>query len=126
MPLRHSFQPTEHTAVMGGFYVGLGVIGFVCNAATFYMIVSRPVFRLSAYTIMANVALADSIMMVVAGLCGLSILLPFDQRSNTSVSAMPQHLHLPVAIIKPLASMHDEHHGESRSLPVSTILRAYR
>lgn len=115
-------------SVVGGCYVGLGVVGFVCNAATFYMIVSRRVFRLSAYTIMANVALADSIMMIVAGICGLGILVPFadSENQNVSITVLPQHLHLPVAVIKPLASMHAEHNVQSGFLPVSSILRAYR
>ncbi|CAD5221903.1 unnamed protein product [Bursaphelenchus xylophilus] len=56
---------------LGLLYIGLGVLGFGCNATTALMIISRRVFRLSAYTMMANVALADAIMAVVAGIvCG--------------------------------------------------------
>lgn len=43
------------------------------------MICSKRVFRLSAYTLMANVALADSVMMMVAGVyCGTQIIWPED------------------------------------------------
>lgn len=40
------------------------------------MIITRRVFRLSAYTIMANISIADAVMALVAGvLCGALILL---------------------------------------------------
>ncbi|CAD5215932.1 unnamed protein product [Bursaphelenchus okinawaensis] len=56
---------------LGLLYMALGVLGFACNATTAVMIISRRVFRLSAYTMMANVALADAMMTVVAGIvCG--------------------------------------------------------
>uniref|UniRef100_A0A914DER8 Uncharacterized protein n=1 Tax=Acrobeloides nanus TaxID=290746 RepID=A0A914DER8_9BILA len=41
------------------------------------MIISKRVFRLSAYTMMANVALSDAIMLIVAGVvCGLNLIWP--------------------------------------------------
>lgn len=68
---------SETVTLVGGLYIGIGFVGFICNAATIFMIIMKRVFRLSAYTIMANVALADAIMMVVAGVaCGLGIVYP--------------------------------------------------
>uniref|UniRef100_A0A914RS72 G-protein coupled receptors family 1 profile domain-containing protein n=1 Tax=Parascaris equorum TaxID=6256 RepID=A0A914RS72_PAREQ len=63
---------SEHlTTLVGGVYIFIGVVGFVCNTATVLMIATNRVYRLSAYTIMANIALADAIMMLVAGVvCG--------------------------------------------------------
>ncbi|KAE9414162.1 hypothetical protein Angca_005265, partial [Angiostrongylus cantonensis] len=53
----------------------LGVFGAACNAATFVMICTNEVYKLSAYTLMANVALADTITMAIAGIaCGCGIL----------------------------------------------------
>uniref|UniRef100_A0A914XXE0 G-protein coupled receptors family 1 profile domain-containing protein n=1 Tax=Panagrolaimus superbus TaxID=310955 RepID=A0A914XXE0_9BILA len=66
---------SDTVSVIGGLYITIGVIGFLCNGATVFMIIMKRVFRLSAYTIMANVALADAIMMIVAGIaCGMGIL----------------------------------------------------
>lgn len=42
-----------------------GLLGVFCNVTTVIMILTNRVFRLSAYTIMANVALADSIVMLI-------------------------------------------------------------
>lgn len=57
--------------LVGLLYVLLGLLGFACNAATALMIITKRVFRLSAYTMMANVALADAVMTLVAGVvCG--------------------------------------------------------
>uniref|UniRef100_A0AC34Q581 G-protein coupled receptors family 1 profile domain-containing protein n=1 Tax=Panagrolaimus sp. JU765 TaxID=591449 RepID=A0AC34Q581_9BILA len=65
---------SETISLVAALYIGIGCIGFICNAATVFMIIMKRVFRLSAYTIMANVALADAIMMVVAGIaCGMGI-----------------------------------------------------
>lgn len=59
------------TNLVGGAYILIGVVGFLCNTATVLMIATNRVYRLSAYTIMANIALADAIMMLVAGVvCG--------------------------------------------------------
>src|SRR4051812_19819193 len=50
-------------------------IYFSCNVTTALMIITRRVFRLSAYTIMANISLADAVMALVAGIfCGGLIL----------------------------------------------------
>lgn len=65
---------SETVSLVAALYIGIGCIGFICNATTVFMIIMKRVFRLSAYTIMANVALADAIMMVVAGIaCGMGI-----------------------------------------------------
>ncbi|VDK38196.1 unnamed protein product [Gongylonema pulchrum] len=71
---------------VGGIYIFIGIIGFICNLATLLMIASYRMYRLSAYTIMANLALADAFMLIVAGLiCGLNILqLPLFDRSTTA------------------------------------------
>uniref|UniRef100_A0A1I7V7C8 7TM_GPCR_Srx domain-containing protein n=1 Tax=Loa loa TaxID=7209 RepID=A0A1I7V7C8_LOALO len=50
-------------------------------------------YRLSAYTIMANIALADAIMLIIAGLaCGLNIVqvpfLNYDNAANNSVELL--------------------------------------
>uniref|UniRef100_A0A7E4V256 G_PROTEIN_RECEP_F1_2 domain-containing protein n=1 Tax=Panagrellus redivivus TaxID=6233 RepID=A0A7E4V256_PANRE len=72
--------------LVGSVYIVIGILGLICNAATVLMIIMKRVFRLSAYTIMANVALADAIMMVVAGIaCGMSILWPEYECSNPDV-----------------------------------------
>ena len=64
-------------SLVGGLYIALGLIGASVNGATALMIVSKRVYRLSAYTMMANVALADAIMMLVAGLaCGILLIWP--------------------------------------------------
>lgn len=72
-------------SLVGTMYITLGVIGFLCNLATVIMIISKRAFRLSAYTIMANVALADAIMLIVAGIiCGINVIwTDFDKCLNT-------------------------------------------
>ena len=80
---------SETVSLVGALYIGIGLVGFICNAATVFMIIMKRVFRLSAYTIMANVALADAIMMVVAGIaCGLGLVYP-----EKSCSVIPEELH---------------------------------
>uniref|UniRef100_A0A1I7X980 G_PROTEIN_RECEP_F1_2 domain-containing protein n=1 Tax=Heterorhabditis bacteriophora TaxID=37862 RepID=A0A1I7X980_HETBA len=67
----------SYVSLIGGSYVTFGLLGFVCNVATVVMICTNRVYRLSAYTLMANVALADSITMLMAGVaCGCDILWP--------------------------------------------------
>lgn len=69
------FNETWFTVVVGLLYFFLGFIGFISNFTTFLMICFKRVYRLSAYTIMANVALADSIIMLLIGSgCGIYIL----------------------------------------------------
>ncbi|KAI1708922.1 serpentine type 7TM GPCR chemoreceptor srx domain-containing protein [Ditylenchus destructor] len=61
---------------VGCLYIVLGILGVVLNLVTVLMIITRRVYRLSAYTLMANVALADAFVMVVAGLaCGINLIL---------------------------------------------------
>lgn len=58
---------------IGLFYCLLGVAGVVVNAYTVVMIVLNRVFRLSAYILMANIALADGLLLGAAGVaCGWS------------------------------------------------------
>jgi len=71
------FRDLDLRSIVGSVYILLGVIGLLCNVTTFIMIISKRVFRLSAYTIMANVALSDAIMLIVAGVvCGLNLIWP--------------------------------------------------
>ncbi|KAI6176841.1 G-PROTEIN-RECEP-F1-2 domain-containing protein [Aphelenchoides bicaudatus] len=66
----------DSTTAIGVTYAVLGALGVICNLATALMIITRRVFRLSAYTIMANIAFCDAIMAFVAGVfCGGLILL---------------------------------------------------
>ncbi|CAJ0583386.1 unnamed protein product, partial [Mesorhabditis spiculigera] len=67
--------------IVGVSYVGIGLVGFICNLATVVMIGTNRVYRLSAYTIMANIALADSIMMLIAGVaCGCALIWPENEQ----------------------------------------------
>ncbi|CAD6187146.1 unnamed protein product [Caenorhabditis auriculariae] len=71
------FTFDSYISIVGVAYTAVGLLGFLCNATTVLMIATNRVFRLSAYTIMANVALADSIVMLIAGVaCGLDIMWP--------------------------------------------------
>ncbi|KHN86632.1 putative G-protein coupled receptor K01A12.3 [Toxocara canis] len=82
---------TERLAsFVGGAYIFIGVVGFVCNTATVLMIATNRVYRLSAYTMMANVALADAIMMLIAGvMCGSLIVWPSTQTIPRSAKGGP-------------------------------------
>ncbi|CAI5455944.1 unnamed protein product [Caenorhabditis angaria] len=65
------------TSIVAVTYSAIGIIGFFCNMTTVIMILINRVFRLSAYTIMANVALADSVVMLIAGVaCGMDMMGP--------------------------------------------------
>uniref|UniRef100_A0A0N5BZ58 G_PROTEIN_RECEP_F1_2 domain-containing protein n=1 Tax=Strongyloides papillosus TaxID=174720 RepID=A0A0N5BZ58_STREA len=82
------------TVVIGLLYLIFGFIGFVSNFTTFLMICFKRVYRLSAYTIMANIALADSvIMLLIGGGCGFYILyldrknIGLNKPSNSSMQA---------------------------------------
>lgn len=71
------WQELDTRAIVGSVYILLGFIGLLCNGATIIMIITKRVFRLSAYTIMANVALSDAIMLILAGIvCGLNLIWP--------------------------------------------------
>lgn len=72
----NDFPSDDHIVhIVGIVYITIGIVGFLCNAATLLMIATYRIYRLSAYTIMANLALADAIMLVVAGfVCGMNIL----------------------------------------------------
>ncbi|KAK6109931.1 Serpentine type 7TM GPCR chemoreceptor Srx family protein [Brugia pahangi] len=74
------------TSAIGGIYIFIGITGSLCNVTTLLMITCCRMYRLSAYTIMANLALADAIMLIVAGLvCGLNIIqVPFLNYDNTT------------------------------------------
>ncbi|KAI6240824.1 G-PROTEIN-RECEP-F1-2 domain-containing protein [Aphelenchoides fujianensis] len=61
--------------IVAVFYVILGFLGLVCNAATVVMLIGRRVFRLSAYSIMANIAVADGIIASAGLVCGIIVLL---------------------------------------------------
>ncbi|VDK69038.1 unnamed protein product [Onchocerca ochengi] len=78
---------------VGGIYIFTGITGALCNMVTLLMITCYRMYRLSAYTIMANIALADAIMLIIAGLvCGLSIIqVPFhnyDSAANNSIDPL--------------------------------------
>lgn len=102
-------------SMVGGIYIFIGMIGFICNLATLLMIASYRMYRLSAYTIMANLALADAVMLIVAGLvCGFNILQvpPFEiaanHIANESINDLPpvlslgRHINeLPAAVARP-------------------------
>nr|CDQ00366.1 Bm4720 [Brugia malayi] len=69
------FDSDGVTRAVGGIYIFIGITGSLCNVTTLLMITCCRMYRLSAYTIMANLALADAIMLIVAGLvCGLNII----------------------------------------------------
>lgn len=72
------------TSAVGGIYIFIGITGSLCNVATLLIITCYRMYRLSAYTIMANLALADAIMLIIAGLvCGLNIVqVPFLNDNN--------------------------------------------
>ncbi|VDM93296.1 unnamed protein product [Litomosoides sigmodontis] len=71
-------------SAVGVVYIFIGITGSLCNVVTLLVITCYRVYRLSAYTIMANLALADAIMLIIAGLvCGLNIAqVPFVNDSN--------------------------------------------
>ncbi|VDO46126.1 unnamed protein product [Onchocerca flexuosa] len=71
---------------VGGIYIFIGITGALCNMVTLLMITCYRMYRLSAYTIMANLALADAIMLIIAGLvCGLNIIqVPFHNYDNAA------------------------------------------
>lgn len=69
--------------LIGFLYITLGVIGLLLNTTTCIMIWTKRVYRLSAYTLMANVAFSDSIMMFIAGIgCGFNTILYAKTGSN--------------------------------------------
>uniref|UniRef100_A0A915PLH0 G-protein coupled receptors family 1 profile domain-containing protein n=1 Tax=Setaria digitata TaxID=48799 RepID=A0A915PLH0_9BILA len=85
------YEPVANT--VGGIYIFIGITGSICNMATLLMITCYRMYRLSAYTIMANLALADTIMLIIAGLiCGLSIIqVPshnYDNAANNSIKLL--------------------------------------
>ncbi|PIC20113.1 hypothetical protein B9Z55_025417 [Caenorhabditis nigoni] len=59
------FTFDSYISIVGVAYTAVGLLGVFCNVTTVVMILTNRVFRLSAYTIMANVALADSIVMLI-------------------------------------------------------------
>lgn len=68
-------------ALVAVVYIALGTAGVVCNGVTVAMISAHSVYRLSAYTLMANVAVADCFMTLVAGCyCGAALLSRMHQR----------------------------------------------
>lgn len=61
--------------LIGIIYILFGIIGLLLNLTTFIMLVTSRMYRLSAYTIMANLALADAFIMIVTGCaCGITII----------------------------------------------------
>ncbi|KAI6215200.1 G-PROTEIN-RECEP-F1-2 domain-containing protein [Aphelenchoides besseyi] len=65
----------ESPTVVAVVYIVLGVSGLISNGMTASLLIGRRVFRLSAYSIMANIAIADAIMSVLAGIaCGILLL----------------------------------------------------
>uniref|UniRef100_A0A8R1ECW9 Uncharacterized protein n=1 Tax=Caenorhabditis japonica TaxID=281687 RepID=A0A8R1ECW9_CAEJA len=59
------FTFDSYISIVGVAYTAVGLLGVFCNVTTVIMILTNRVFRLSAYTIMANVALADSVVMLI-------------------------------------------------------------
>ncbi|GMT06308.1 hypothetical protein PENTCL1PPCAC_28482, partial [Pristionchus entomophagus] len=67
------FDGIASNFAIGLVYMSLGVLGIVVNMGTVIMIVMNRVYRLSAYTLMANIALADSVILFITGVaCGWS------------------------------------------------------
>ncbi|PAV55675.1 hypothetical protein WR25_01532 [Diploscapter pachys] len=87
--------PAEYRSITGGIYLFFGIIGFLCNVTTVFMIATSRVYRLSAYTLMANVALADSVIMVIAGIiCGIDVLYPDSIYPSTNLQRTSRSAHL--------------------------------
>uniref|UniRef100_A0A0R3S3H2 7TM_GPCR_Srx domain-containing protein n=1 Tax=Elaeophora elaphi TaxID=1147741 RepID=A0A0R3S3H2_9BILA len=80
------FDLNGFAGAVGGIYIFIGISGSLCNMATLLMITCYRMYRLSAYTIMANLALADAVMLIIAGLvCGLNIVqVPFLNDNNAT------------------------------------------
>uniref|UniRef100_A0A914V4D5 G-protein coupled receptors family 1 profile domain-containing protein n=1 Tax=Plectus sambesii TaxID=2011161 RepID=A0A914V4D5_9BILA len=73
-------------AVVAVVYFALGTAGVVFNGVTVAMISAHSVYRLSAYTLMANVAVADCLMTLVAGCyCGAALLIELNESPNAKV-----------------------------------------
>lgn len=79
------FNSNKMESAVGVIYIFIGITGSLCNMVTLLVITCYRVYRLSAYTIMANLALADAIMLIIVGLvCGLNIAqVPFATDNNT-------------------------------------------
>ncbi|VDL78735.1 unnamed protein product [Nippostrongylus brasiliensis] len=58
-------------SIVGCCYIAFGVVGAVSNVITFLMICTNRVYRLSAYTLMANMALADTATVLIGERFGL-------------------------------------------------------
>lgn len=73
--------------LIGCLYILLGLIGLILNMTTCIMIWSKRVYRLSAYTLMSNVAFSDSIMLIVIGIgCGFNTILYIKSTNNNNTN----------------------------------------
>ncbi|CAI2355937.1 unnamed protein product [Caenorhabditis sp. 36 PRJEB53466] len=87
------FTFDSYISIVGVAYTAVGLLGVVCNVTTVIMIMTNRVFRLSAYTIMANVALADSIVMLIAGIaCGMDVMWPDPDDSTSFIPSLEEPL----------------------------------
>ncbi|CAG9537140.1 unnamed protein product [Cercopithifilaria johnstoni] len=88
------FDSNKMANAVGGIYIFIGITGSLCNMITLLIIASYRIYRLSAYTIMANLALADAIMLIIAGfVCGFNIIhqvpfLNYNNDANNSVELL--------------------------------------
>ncbi|CAP33781.2 Protein CBG15435 [Caenorhabditis briggsae] len=98
------FTFDSYISIVGVAYTAVGLLGVFCNVTTVVMILTNRVFRLSAYTIMANVALADSIVMLIAGVaCGMDVMWP---NPNDLTSFIPS-LEEPLNTVSPIPLRND-------------------
>lgn len=66
-------------------YMTIGIIAVIGNLVTTAMIIVHSVYRLSAYTLMANVAFADSLMAFVIGVVCGAVLIASPQQQYPSL-----------------------------------------
>ncbi|KAL3981728.1 putative integral membrane protein [Acanthocheilonema viteae] len=107
---------------IGGIYIFIGITGSLCNMATLLMITCYRIYRLSAYTIMANLALADAIMLIIAGLvCGLNIIqVSFFNYNNTANNSI-ELLNSSKSILSPKFSKLFDHNNTNPMIHFQTL-----
>uniref|UniRef100_A0A0N5B052 7TM_GPCR_Srx domain-containing protein n=1 Tax=Syphacia muris TaxID=451379 RepID=A0A0N5B052_9BILA len=79
--------PPVYPGALGILYIFIGIFGSVCNLATALIIIRYHVYRLSAYTLMANIAIADTVILIFAGFACGTVLLQF--QSHTINTQLP-------------------------------------
>lgn len=77
-----------YSDTFGILYMIIGIFGSVCNLATALIIMRYRIYRLSAYTLMANIAIADTVILILAGfICG-SVLLQAPRSQYVAVNSL--------------------------------------